>query len=73
MAIGCGIAPAVLAIVFGNLTRNPWKPPDIGEIVLKAFCCMLFTGVASLLTAWLHRKSELRFKFLRASGKQLLK
>lgn len=68
LAIGCGIAPAALAIVFGGLGRSPWKPPDIGEIVLKAFCYMLFTGFSSLVTAWIHRKAELRFKFLRANG-----
>jgi hypothetical protein len=62
-AIGCGIAPSVLFIAIFNI----WNLKGYSDSVIVVFPLMLFTGFSSLVTAWIHRKAELRFKFLRAN------
>lgn len=64
-AIGCGIVPSVLFMTIFNI----WNPKESRNSLIVVCCLMLFTGFASLVTAWVHWQAELRFEFLRANGK----
>ena len=60
-AAGCGILPPLLLAIFG-LVWNP-RTPAVSLFVVA--CLMLFTAGSSLITAWIHSKTERRFAFFR--------
>jgi hypothetical protein len=64
-AIGCGMLPPMMLVAVGYI----WESRDIKGSVMVALSVMLFTGLSSLITAWLHWKAEMRFEFFQVNPK----
>ena len=63
LAIGCGIVTAMVIVAIWDI----WNPRNLADSMIMISSLMLFSGFSSLVTAWIHRKAELRFNFLHAT------
>lgn len=60
-AIACGVAPSLLLVAWAEI----WNSERLGDSWVVLVCLTLFTGGSSLITAWIHRKSEQRLSLFR--------
>lgn len=56
----CGMVPSLIFAALGVIW-NPRSP--VGESLIIVTCVAVFTGLASLVTGWIHHKAERRLKF----------
>lgn len=57
----CGMVPSFL-LAAADLIWNPRSPFEESVVILTWLA--LFTGLASVVTGWIHHKAERRLKFL---------